>query len=156
MEKKLSSKQFRFVQEYLVDLNATQAAVRAGYSPTSAASIASENLRKPEIAKALKDELGNSLISKECMRGRLVGELLKIALVPLESENLRLSSKLRAIELLVTKLSLIEPQMLQPEMESEANKELMAEIERVLTAPREEINVKPIYIDARESSKTKD
>ncbi len=46
---KLSPKQERFVQEYLVDLNATQAAIRAGYSKKTAASIGEENLRKPGI-----------------------------------------------------------------------------------------------------------
>lgn len=42
----LTAKQRRFVEEYLVDLNATQAAIRAGYSSKTAASIGEENLRK--------------------------------------------------------------------------------------------------------------
>ena len=46
---KLTPKQARFCEEYLVDLNATQAAIRAGYSVESAGSIGSENLTKPEI-----------------------------------------------------------------------------------------------------------
>ena len=41
---KLTPKQARFCEEYLVDLNATQAAIRAGYSVESAGSIGSENL----------------------------------------------------------------------------------------------------------------
>ncbi len=45
----LTPKQQRFVNEYLVDLNATQAAVRAGYSKKRADAIGHENLRKPEI-----------------------------------------------------------------------------------------------------------
>ncbi len=55
----LTDKQEQFCLEYLVDLNGTKAAERAGYSPTSAYSIASENMRKPEILtriKALMDE----------------------------------------------------------------------------------------------------
>lgn len=40
----LTDKQQRFVEEYMVDSNATQAAIRAGYSPDTANSIASENL----------------------------------------------------------------------------------------------------------------
>ena len=36
MAKKLTEKQKRFVEEYLIDLNATQAAIRAGYSPKTA------------------------------------------------------------------------------------------------------------------------
>jgi phage terminase small subunit len=44
--KTLTPKQRRFVDEYLVDLNATRAAIRAGYSPRSANEQASMNLAK--------------------------------------------------------------------------------------------------------------
>lgn len=50
---KLTPKQRRFVEEYLVDLNATQAAIRAGYSERTAGAIGAENLAKPEIRQAL-------------------------------------------------------------------------------------------------------
>jgi phage terminase small subunit len=53
MKKKLTLKQEAFVNEYLIDLNATQAAIRAGYSPKRADAIGYENLRKPVIAEAL-------------------------------------------------------------------------------------------------------
>ncbi len=46
---KLTAKQQRFVDEYLIDLNATQAAIRAGYSKKTARAIAKENLTKPYI-----------------------------------------------------------------------------------------------------------
>lgn len=49
----LTDKQQRFVEEYLVDLNATQAAIRAGYSSDTAGAIGHENLKKPEIHAAL-------------------------------------------------------------------------------------------------------
>lgn len=49
----LTPKQAAFVQHYLIDLNATQAAIRAGYRAKSAYAIGSENLRKPEIASAI-------------------------------------------------------------------------------------------------------
>ena len=51
---KLTAKQARFVSEYIIDFNATQAAVRAGYSEKTAYWIGTENLRKPEIEKAIK------------------------------------------------------------------------------------------------------
>lgn len=61
----LTDKQERFILEYLVDFNATQAAIRAGYSEDTAYSIGWENLRKPEIASRIAtagaqtaDELG--------------------------------------------------------------------------------------------------
>lgn len=53
MEKVLTDKQELFCLEYIKDLNATQAAIRSGYSEDSASSIGFENLRKPEIQKRL-------------------------------------------------------------------------------------------------------
>lgn len=53
--KKLTAKQKKFCEEYLVDLNATQAAKRAGYSPKTAFSIAVENLKKPLIAQYIQE-----------------------------------------------------------------------------------------------------
>lgn len=50
----LTAKQQTFVREYLVDLNATQAAIRAGYSAKTARQIAEENLSKPDIAAAVQ------------------------------------------------------------------------------------------------------
>ena len=52
---KLTPKQARFVEEYLVDLNATQAAIRAGYSEQTARVIGHENLTKPDIQKAITE-----------------------------------------------------------------------------------------------------
>ena len=46
MAKKLTEKQKRFVEEYLIDLNATQAAIRAGYSPKTANEQGTQNLAK--------------------------------------------------------------------------------------------------------------
>jgi len=50
---KLSHKQQRFVEEYLVDMNGSAAAIRAGYSRRTARSIGSENLTKPDVAAAI-------------------------------------------------------------------------------------------------------
>ena len=49
----LTPRQRRFVDEYLVDLNGTQAAIRAGYSPKTANKIAYENLTKLDIQQAI-------------------------------------------------------------------------------------------------------
>lgn len=56
---KLTDKQKRFIEEYLVDLNATQAAIRAGYSEKTAYSIGEENLKKPVIKQAIEDAQSN-------------------------------------------------------------------------------------------------
>lgn len=50
----LTGKQKRFVEEYLLDINATKAAIRAGYSAKTAEAIGWENLRKPEIQAAIQ------------------------------------------------------------------------------------------------------
>lgn len=50
----LTTKQQTFVAEYLKDLNATQAAIRAGYSEKTASQIGEQNLRKLEIASAIQ------------------------------------------------------------------------------------------------------
>lgn len=50
----LTTKQEMFCKEYLVDLNATQAAIRAGYSKETAQQMGSENLSKPVIAEMIQ------------------------------------------------------------------------------------------------------
>lgn len=56
-DRKLNKKQKAFVQEYLLDLNATQAAIRAGYSEQTAAAMGHENLKKPQIASKIAEAL---------------------------------------------------------------------------------------------------
>lgn len=72
-------RQIRFIEEYLVDLNATQAAVRAGYNLKSAGKSASENLKKPavraRIDKAMADLSRRTGVSQE----RVIAELSRVA-----------------------------------------------------------------------------
>ncbi len=76
--KKLTPKQRRFVDEYLVDLNATQAAIRAGYSEKTAYSTGSENLKKPEIAAALAVAQDKRAERTQVTADRVIAELAKI------------------------------------------------------------------------------
>lgn len=55
MSEKLTEKQEAFCREYLIDFNGTQAAIRAGYSEATAGVIASENLKKPNVASRMKE-----------------------------------------------------------------------------------------------------
>ncbi|MDU1029531.1 MAG: terminase small subunit [Clostridiales bacterium] len=55
MTSKFSPKQKRFITEYPKDMNATQAAIRAGYSPKTAYSQGQRLLKKAEIKKAIED-----------------------------------------------------------------------------------------------------
>lgn len=77
----MTKKQKRFVEEYLIDLNATQAAIRAGYSPDSAKEIGSENLTKPDIAKAVDQAIAERSRRTGVNADRVVRELAKIAFV---------------------------------------------------------------------------
>lgn len=76
----MTPKQQRFVAEYLVDMNATAAAIRAGYSRKSASAIGNENLRKPEISEAIKKalrETNDALIASREERQRFWTEILR-------------------------------------------------------------------------------
>ena len=77
----MNSKQQRFVEEYLIDLNATQAAIRAGYSPKTANVIGSENLAKPEISNAISRAMAERSRRTGINQDRVVRELAKIAFV---------------------------------------------------------------------------
>ena len=74
----LTPKQACFVAEYLVDLNATQAAIRAGYSVKTANRIATENLSKPVIRDALKAAMEDREKRTEITQDRVLKELAKI------------------------------------------------------------------------------
>lgn len=77
----LTAKQARFVDEYLVDLNATQAAIRTGYSKKTARQMGTENLSKPviqeAIAKGMEDRSSRTGISPD----RVLLELGRLAFV---------------------------------------------------------------------------
>ncbi len=53
----MTPRQQKFVQEYLIDLNATQAAIRAGYSPQTAKQMGAENLSKPDLRAYIDEQL---------------------------------------------------------------------------------------------------
>lgn len=75
---KLTPKQQCFCDEYLIDLNATQAAIRAGYSEKVAKEIGYENLTKPHI-KAYIDKRRDAIAKKiEITQEKVVNELAKI------------------------------------------------------------------------------
>ena len=75
----LTPKQAAFVNEYLVDLNATQAAIRAGYSEKSADNIGSELLGKTGVAAAIQKALDKRAARTEVTADRVLAELARIA-----------------------------------------------------------------------------
>ncbi len=78
---KLTEKQQRFVDEYLIDLNATQAAIRAGYKAKNAQQVGSENLSKLVIAEAISEKMAERSKRTGVNQDRIVMELAKIAFV---------------------------------------------------------------------------
>lgn len=75
----MKEQQELFVQEYLVDLNATQAAIRAGYSTRSAGAIGCELLKKPNIRARIDSEMAKLSRRTGVNQERVVRELAKIA-----------------------------------------------------------------------------
>lgn len=76
---KMTPKQKAFVAEYLIDLNATQAAIRAGYSAKTAGQIGDENLKKPQIAQAIQEAMKARSTRTEITQDMVLNELAKIA-----------------------------------------------------------------------------
>lgn len=75
----MTSKQKRFCDEYLIDLNATQAAIRAGYSVDSAGAIGNENLKKPQIRARIGKAIAEQSKRTGVTADRVVRELARVA-----------------------------------------------------------------------------
>ena len=76
---KLTNKQKKFIDEYLVDLNATQAAIRAGYKEKAAYRTGAENLRKPQIQEEIQRRMQERQQRTEVTQDMVVKELAAIA-----------------------------------------------------------------------------
>ena len=77
----LTRKQKAFVEEYLIDLNATQAAIRAGYSANCANEQGSQNLAKLSIMQAISERMAERSKRTGVNQDRIVQELAKVAFV---------------------------------------------------------------------------
>ena len=71
----------KICRRILIDLNATQAAIRAGYSPETAGSIGSENLKKPEIRACIEKAMAERSKRTGINQDRIIMELAKIGLL---------------------------------------------------------------------------
>jgi len=95
----LTARQQRFVDEYLVDLNGTQAAIRAGYSPKRAAETACELLRNPTVSQAIAERQNRQTKKLEITHQMVLEGLLKQARMGEESVRPSMPS-VRAWELI--------------------------------------------------------
>jgi phage terminase small subunit len=76
--KELTAKQKRFVEEYLVDLNATQAAMRAGYSAKNADKIGSQQLGKTRVRESIDKALNARSKRTEITANMVIAELARV------------------------------------------------------------------------------
>ncbi len=93
----LKQQQKRFCEEYLVDLNATQAAIRAGYSKRSASSIGHENLQKHQIRRYIRTSMEWRSLRTQVTADRVLQELAKIAFA---EKGMKTGYKLKALGML--------------------------------------------------------
>lgn len=77
-------KQEKFCLEYLVDLNATQAAIRAGYSKKTAGRIGGENVHKPEIMAKIAEMRAKQEKRTEITADRVIEELARVGLARID------------------------------------------------------------------------
>lgn len=73
----LNEKQKKFCEEYLIDFNGAQAAIRAGYSKNSARNIASENLTKPNIQIYLQQLIENRNKETKLTQEQVVADIIE-------------------------------------------------------------------------------
>lgn len=78
-ERKMTPKQARFVSEYLIDLNATAAAKRAGYSEKTAEKIGHQLLEKTRVAAAIAAAMNKREVRTEITADRVIKELADVA-----------------------------------------------------------------------------
>ena len=96
----MNDKQRRFCEEYLIDLNATQAAIRAGYAPKTAYSQGQRLLKDVEIAETITKLKSVQSERTGITADKVLEELSKVAFFPAEECELKASDKLRALELI--------------------------------------------------------
>ena len=97
-DKRLTGKQKKFVEEYLIDLNGRQAAIRAGYSENGSEKTAYELLRKPHIDKALRERQEKAIKKSHVTPEWVLGKIAKtITAAELEGKH---NEVLRGCELL--------------------------------------------------------
>jgi phage terminase small subunit len=107
----LNEKQKRFVKEYLVDLNATQAAIRAGYSKKTAGSQGQRLLKNVEIQTAIQASATRRAQRTEITADRVVEELATVAFSRASDSTgaeLRYGNKIKALELLCRHLGIFD------------------------------------------------
>lgn len=111
--RKLTPKQEQFVREYLIDLNATQAAIRAGYSAKMAGKLGPALIGNPRIAEAVQQKLADREKRSSITADWVLKRIAEEASV---SEDTTANSRVQALKLLAEHLALM-PKGKQPPSE---------------------------------------
>ena len=96
----LNARQKKFCDEYLIDLNATTAALKAGYSEKTAAFIGAENLKKPQIAEYIQERMLERAQRTELSQDLIIKDLITIKDKCMSSDKFDAKNALKALELL--------------------------------------------------------
>ena len=109
---KLTEKQKRFVQEYLVDLNATAAAKRAGYSEKSASRIAVELLNKTQVSAEIQKQQAKRQKRVEITQEKVLSDEKRKAIASIKEgqygTEVKVHDKVKALELLAKHLGMFD------------------------------------------------
>jgi hypothetical protein len=117
---KLTLKQKRFIEEYLIDMNATKAAKAAGYSLKTAYRTGADNLRKPHIAKAIQEAFQERSERNNIRADYVIRNLKRVveqSINPEDSKRQNLAAANRALELLGQHLGMFTQPDSPPEQE---------------------------------------
>lgn len=93
----LTKKQKQFCEEYVKDLNATQACIRAGYSEKTAAAEGCKLCKKPDVIRYIDELFTIRRMQYDIQEGEILAELKMMAF---NNPDIRAQDKLRALELL--------------------------------------------------------
>ena len=96
----MTDKQSAFVEEYLTDLNATQAAIRAGYSPKTAYSIGQRLMKDHDIQEAINSAMKERSERTALTQDYVISRLMEITERTMSAEDFDPKSAIRALELL--------------------------------------------------------
>lgn len=94
----MTEKQTKFCEEYLIDLNATQAAIRAGYSEKTAYSIGNENLKKPEIQNYIKKRKTEQQEKTDITRDDIIKALQRFGFAEIDPVEIKPKDSIRALK----------------------------------------------------------
>ena len=124
----LTPRQARFVKEYLVDMNGTQAAIRAGYSAHTANKQSTRLLTNADIKAAVEAGAAKQHAQLDLTAQKVLTELLGVGYAEVATSNIKVGDKLRTLELLAKHLGLLTEQV---------NVTLVADRDRLLEAGRQ-------------------